>query len=438
MKKGVLSLLATGVFMFMISGTAIAQKTEVNIDLPVYQHAGETIKPEHKHIYNKKAAYTGWKDPVDAAASAGGTFSSFVDFIFQDTSVVFISDDGTSRNNQTAAVGLTFDPTDVNFEITGDGIKLARWDAYTVDSIFFPYLYVRWVDSFDFGSGMEKVVDTLVVQFYTANELGFFTLQNADADILAIPNDYNPSKGGHSSPAWEMRIPLTDADSTQVPSATGWRSSGRQLAVGNNIPNNPNLQGDNVCAMSISFRTALPYSAGDTMETRDNSVPTKRLNYFGYSLWLNQGSKVLQSEAYNNSFITIGSLVYGNATANGWENAISGNAFQTNRYVRGLFNISTTTLGEEQLGDNMSVTVFPNPVSNTETLNVEFDLVNSEDVEIVMYDLLGKVVKTIATGKYAAGSHQESVSLDGLQAGVYIYSVKAGDVTSSQKITVTQ
>jgi hypothetical protein len=51
---------------------------------------------------------------------------------------------------------------------------------------------------------------------------------------------------------------------------------------------------------------------------------------------------------------------------------------------------------------------------------------------------LGKRVKTITTGFYAQGSHTVEFSVNDLPQGVYVYQIKAGDFSSSRKLTVSK
>ena len=102
------------------------------------------------------------------------------------------------------------------------------------------------------------------------------------------------------------------------------------------------------------------------------------------------------------------------------------------------FYITTTTLGTEDLNNNVTFGVYPNPVSSSETLKADFNLVNGTDVTIEIYDLLGNKVKEVVNGYYAGGEHKVDVNITDLSAGMYIYSIKAGNSLASKKITITE
>ena len=433
-----LSMAVCTVALFM--GSTFAQGQEIKLDEPTFKADGATPQPHADNALNK-AAYSNWKYPVGAASTIGGTFNSFVSFLYEDSSVVFVPDpsqpDAQTFFYNWHAVGAAFDPTDVNFEVYDDGIRLRRWNAYSVDSIFMPYLYVRYVDSFDFGAGNVKVVDTLIFQFYTSDDLDFGAF--GSNEIYAKPSNFSGNILGSPTSAYEVKIPLTDADSTSVPSAQGWRQASLYIDLPTpiDVGPDPQLDGSRVCGFNIAFKTMLPFEYGDTMETRDGSTPTKRLNYFGHSMYTNDGQEVVQTEYYNNSFWTNSELRHGQ-TVNGWSNSIPGNAYFTDRYLNYSIHIETDQLSVDNLNSNMKVAVYPNPVSKSEVLKLDFGLVNADNVEIALYDLLGNKVKVVANGYYTAGAHQIDLDITDLNSGVYLYTVKAGNVTTTKKISITE
>ncbi|MDZ7721851.1 MAG: FlgD immunoglobulin-like domain containing protein [candidate division KSB1 bacterium] len=80
---------------------------------------------------------------------------------------------------------------------------------------------------------------------------------------------------------------------------------------------------------------------------------------------------------------------------------------------------------------------YPNPFNPVTTLT--YDVAKATDVTIVVYDVLGKKVKTLVQAKQAAGTH--SVNWDGtndaglrVSSGVYFYQMKTTDYTKTQKM----
>ena len=77
--------------------------------------------------------------------------------------------------------------------------------------------------------------------------------------------------------------------------------------------------------------------------------------------------------------------------------------------------------------------VFPNPSDGS--FRIQFNDESSADVEITIYDLLGRKVseRRFAT---PSPSFDEEVNFDGLSSGLYILRVKKGNRISSQKISI--
>ena len=83
------------------------------------------------------------------------------------------------------------------------------------------------------------------------------------------------------------------------------------------------------------------------------------------------------------------------------------------------------TLTEGELPDNFLLhQSYPNPF--TEATTVAFELGTPEHVRIVVYDLLGKAVATIADGRFTAGVHRVEFTGDHLASGQYMYRMEAG------------
>jgi hypothetical protein len=80
---------------------------------------------------------------------------------------------------------------------------------------------------------------------------------------------------------------------------------------------------------------------------------------------------------------------------------------------------------------------FPNPFNPT--TRIRFDLPNSVNVQLRIYDILGREVRTLVNDNHGAGSY--TVTWDGknnagtlVSSGVYIYQVRAGEFISTKKM----
>ncbi|HMT12668.1 MAG TPA: T9SS type A sorting domain-containing protein, partial [Ignavibacteria bacterium] len=79
---------------------------------------------------------------------------------------------------------------------------------------------------------------------------------------------------------------------------------------------------------------------------------------------------------------------------------------------------------------------YPNPF-NPET-SIRFTLPENSFVSLKVYDVNGKLVKTLLSGSTPAGSHEVSFNASELSSGVYFYTLKAGGFTESKKMLLTK
>ncbi len=77
---------------------------------------------------------------------------------------------------------------------------------------------------------------------------------------------------------------------------------------------------------------------------------------------------------------------------------------------------------------------YPNPF-NPETI-IEFELPGELRVKILIYDLLGRVVKSFDLGELSAGRHKFKFYSSDIPSGVYFYAISAGDFFDRKKMVV--
>jgi hypothetical protein len=80
--------------------------------------------------------------------------------------------------------------------------------------------------------------------------------------------------------------------------------------------------------------------------------------------------------------------------------------------------------------------VSPNPVTGTGTLS--FTLREASEVNVALYDVLGRRVETLHEGRAAAGQHQVSLDASGLSSGVYFLGIKGDGFTETRRLTVVR
>ena len=111
-------------------------------------------------------------------------------------------------------------------------------------------------------------------------------------------------------------------------------------------------------------------------------------------------------------------------------------------YGRGLFRCETYRQSENSVSEpttavvaKNNISMYPNPVSGDEA-KVCFKLNTNAMVSYQVFDIKGRMVKNEVVGNFAEGSHEASVSVNGLSSGSYILRLTAGNYTSSVKFMV--
>ena len=78
---------------------------------------------------------------------------------------------------------------------------------------------------------------------------------------------------------------------------------------------------------------------------------------------------------------------------------------------------------------------YPNPFNpNT---NIKFSLKADSDVKLVVYNLLGEMIKELVNNKITAGNHEYTFNSDGLPSGIYLYQLEANNqIIDVKKMTL--
>jgi hypothetical protein len=75
---------------------------------------------------------------------------------------------------------------------------------------------------------------------------------------------------------------------------------------------------------------------------------------------------------------------------------------------------------------------YPNP-GNPDT-KIRYSISNSENVSLVVYDMLGREVATLVSGYREAGEYEVTFSPKGLTSGVYLYRIKTNSFRDVKKM----
>ncbi|MES2780395.1 MAG: M43 family zinc metalloprotease [Bacteroidota bacterium] len=85
---------------------------------------------------------------------------------------------------------------------------------------------------------------------------------------------------------------------------------------------------------------------------------------------------------------------------------------------------------------DVNFNIVPNPFNTTADINYELKETNT--VEIKLYDIVGKEVATLQTGKQESGTHQVTINRSdlGLQSGMYFVKTAIGNSSFSTKVLI--
>ena len=112
---------------------------------------------------------------------------------------------------------------------------------------------------------------------------------------------------------------------------------------------------------------------------------------------------------------------------------------------RGIFKTtSLATIGvrshasdqaiNDQEKNKLSLKIYPNPA--TEFTQIDLDLTQTSDVEIVLRDMTGRVVKRSIFKALDSDTKNVRVDLSGIRAGTYIVEQNVGSFTKTGKLIV--
>ena len=123
-----------------------------------------------------------------------------------------------------------------------------------------------------------------------------------------------------------------------------------------------------------------------------------------------------------------------------------GDVIRVYNYVRLVRDANTTTgIGENSESSNIPVEFkleqnYPNPFNPTTTIKYTVPNIGNENIasptELVVYDILGKRIKTLVNKQQPAGNYQVTFDANDLSSGVYFYALICGSFTEIKKMTM--
>lgn len=106
-----------------------------------------------------------------------------------------------------------------------------------------------------------------------------------------------------------------------------------------------------------------------------------------------------------------------------------------------VWNFTTALVGITQNGNEIPASFklynnYPNPFNPV--TKIKFDLPEQSYTRLVVYDLLGKEVKTLVNMQLQSGSYTADLNADGLSSGIYFYRIETGKFTDIKKMILVK
>lgn len=86
--------------------------------------------------------------------------------------------------------------------------------------------------------------------------------------------------------------------------------------------------------------------------------------------------------------------------------------------------------------DENTISIFPNPVTQSST--ILFTLSQSQNVSLKVFDLNGRLVRTLAENIYEAGENEIVWNAENVNAGIYFLQFQSVETLQTEKLIVTK
>lgn len=99
-------------------------------------------------------------------------------------------------------------------------------------------------------------------------------------------------------------------------------------------------------------------------------------------------------------------------------------------------DVANVNYTDSAIPETYSLSSYPNPFNPSAT--IVFELPKSSDVELKIFDMLGREAAVLLQGKMSAGRHSVGMSASGLASGTYICRLIAGNIIKSHKVLLVK
>jgi hypothetical protein len=147
----------------------------------------------------------------------------------------------------------------------------------------------------------------------------------------------------------------------------------------------------------------------------------------GVFLSNNNGSNwFAKSQGFGTNTIVKALLITNNNIFAGTDNSVWRRIFSE---IIGIQNVSTETPSLYSLSQN-----YPNPFNPI--TNVKFSIINSGNVKLVVFDIMGREVQTLVNERLRPGTYETTFDGSKLNSGVYFYKLITDAFTETKRMTL--
>lgn len=388
------------------------------------------------------AAKEWWNINVDNLGA--GNYAVYRNVVFMDSTAVTSSSTGND-NPFNMRAGVVVDPKSPYYDSTLTGPFLTASDAYQVDTVLIDGNYQRRV----------SVDDTMIVELSwgdTANYTTWTQVYNSTKNQYWVCPKLNSSKlhgnTSHLTAAAGNRVivkrVMTAADTITV----GNPFAGAIVVV---MPNGGvKIPAGNPVSVTYTFVPG-SYTIGDVVFQYTNpTTPATKNGFGGYlagqkdyngtngaSYYYDRDQSGNPAKTKNSSMDYYTNGRYGRYTGGqAFANSCMYPGADFCWYIETI--ISNQVVGiDEHSSNNLRVGQnIPNPFNDNTYIG--YELIESANVTLEVFDITGKKVQTINEGKKFAGNYNIQFNGSNLQAGVYFYTLTAGETRITKRMTLVK
>jgi hypothetical protein len=213
--------------------------------------------------------------------------------------------------------------------------------------------------------------------------------------------NYLPTKIWHSL-AVEGNTLFAGTDSGRIYKSTNLGDN--WVSASNGIPGMANvislaISGQNIIAGTLNHGIYFSKDNGDT--------------------WASKNDGLEFPVAISTIFVSGNDVLIGTDDQSVWRRSLS--------EIIGIQNISTEIPTKYSMGQN-----YPNPFNPI--TNFKFSIINSEQVKLIVYDIMGREVQTLVNERLSAGTYETTFDGSMLPSGVYFYKLSTGKFTETKRM----